>query len=232
MVEVLDRRGMKSRLDDRLVGALRESTPRLGMQRVPLGDHRIAGGDRRGEVATGDPVKGERKVVRTDAEDGATERTAITADVRIHVDQRASPGRSRDVLRRLGGLSQLAQHPIELHLRQSRFERQSRLLVCDPRDLGSASVDPLRHAPEEPGDPAGFGRRHRGRGVERGGRHGVEVLLVRDRERPIDRLPGRGIPGMEGRPIGRGVHPGSGGEGGRHDRMVSVRALAAVAWQP
>ena len=135
---------------ERLFG---EHPRRSRMQRMPLGDHRIAGGYGRRKVAAGGSVEREGKIVRAENHD-RPDRLEARADLVFRVDGRQRP---RAFERRLRSLPQLGNRPRQLDIGQPRRRRQCGLEIGDLDQRGLAHLEPLGKSIQEARDR--FGRR-------------------------------------------------------------------------
>ena len=105
------------------------SRRRARMQRMRLGNHRIARGDCRGEVAAGGAVERERKIIRAEHHH-RPDRLEARADLVLRVDGRQRP---RALERRLGRLPQLSSRPRQLDVGQPRRRRQCGFEIAPSR---------------------------------------------------------------------------------------------------
>ena len=115
---------------------------------MPLGDHRIAGGDRGSKVPATDTVECEWEIVRPEDAD-RTNRREAGANVCFDIDRRQRP---RSVARGRGGLAKLVRCPGQLNLRQAGRDRQCRLEMSQLNDRVAAGIDPLGGAIEKLSD--------------------------------------------------------------------------------
>ena len=169
---------------------------------MPLGDDGIAGGQRRREVASGDPVEREGKIVRSDDEHGA-ERCVDRADARFRVDRRQRP---RAVAAGRGRLPELPGRARQFDVLQPRRHRQARLTCRDPGQLIGVGVDRRRVAFEESCNLLAW---HAGEPCERvirSRKDAVALHAIADRKPSLQRLPRRGVERGE-RLAARGRHP-------------------------
>ena len=162
------------------------------MAGVGLGDHGVAGGDRRGHVAPGHTAVGEREVGRGKDHDRA-DPEAGGADVFGGVEHRHPPGLLAGASRRL---PQLVEGSRQLHIGEPRLHGQARLGMGRRHEFRAAGLEPGGEAFQEGRDPLdreprelGCGghrrvqglvavgpRAHRPDGLPRGRRGGINSL--------------------------------------------------------
>jgi hypothetical protein len=120
---------------------------RAGVRRVSLGDDGISRRDRSREIASGDSIKGKRKIIRPEHDhraDGGEDR----ANICLGVDDWPQP---RTAARRRGRLPQLVRRPRQFRFGQPRFDRQGRFLVRQRHDLRGPGFDTVGVAFEKTG---------------------------------------------------------------------------------
>ena len=154
------------------MGHLGQQSRRARMRRVGFGDHRIAGGDRRGKVAAGDAVERERKIVRT-KHPHRPQRCMAGANALPGVDRRSQP---TAISRGSRGLAQLAGRARQFDVGQPRLHRQGRLGVGHRHQLRR---EPLRYrwrnAPESRRRARHRSRRNKGVAARRRVQRRVDV---------------------------------------------------------
>ena len=147
-IQQLDEPWGKPGLGRCLLRQLGEEAGGLGMRAVPLGDDRVAGCDGGGEVAPGDPIESERKVVGAKDHDRA-EGAEGRADIGLRVENGPLPG---PLAGRRGRLPKLIAGAGKFGLGQPRFDRQGGFRVGGGDQFGGVGVDELRVLIEEAGE--------------------------------------------------------------------------------
>ena len=123
-----------------------------GVTLVRLGDHRVAGGDRGGEVATGDGAIGEGKVGGGQHDHGA-EPAGGRADVLRRVDHRHPPAA---LAGGGGGLPELVERSRHLDLREPGLHRQAGLGMGRGHEFRRPPLEPVGIPGEKGGDRLGW----------------------------------------------------------------------------
>ena len=145
------------------------------MRRVALGNHRIAGGNRGGEISARRAIEGERKIVRPE-HDHRSDRRVHRADVGLGVDRRLHP---RTVAGRGRRLPQLVHRPRQLDRFQTGLDRQRRLGVGHRNQFLGPLLEPAGEGVEKRGKPLA-GPAANAPGRRRGRLHGPIDLAPRD----------------------------------------------------
>jgi hypothetical protein len=168
IIEKLERTRGETRVLIGGPGVLSQQAAGLGVRGVTFGDHWIARGQCRREVAAAAAVVGQGKVGRPDHQHGTPQRLHHGTDIQVRFDRRHPPP---PVAHRGGGLTELAHRAVHLRFLQPGVNAQSRLQIGNDRDAGPVRVKAVGQVPQHFRDLLGRATvEHRG-GFRRGVRH-------------------------------------------------------------